>query len=79
MKKSGEVRKIDELGRIVLPKTVRQTLNVNTGDAMEIYTEGNTVVLLPYQKACIFCGSIDDIEDFKEKPVCVKCRMELGK
>ncbi len=74
MKATGIVRKIDDLGRIVLPKELRRTMNINKKDPMEIYVEGDgTIILKKYQPACIFCGNADDVLEFRGKVICKDC------
>ena len=77
MKSTGIVRKVDELGRIVLPIEMRRTLDIAEKDALEIYVEGNSVILKKYKPSCIFCDSNKDIVQFKGKNVCPKCLREL--
>lgn len=77
MKSTGMVRRIDELGRIVLPKELRETFNIVERDALEIYTEGNSIVLKKYEPACIFCGDARDVIVFKGRNVCQNCLKEL--
>lgn len=80
MKSTGIVRKVDELGRIVLPKELRSTLNINEKDPLEIYVdEGNKIVLKKYEPACIFCGSLNYIINYKGYNVCHQCQEELEK
>ena len=79
MKSTGIVRKVDELGRIVLPIELRRTLGIGEKDALEIYVEGNTVILRKHQKSCVFCDSTDDVVSFKEKNICRCCLKEMGK
>ena len=62
MKATGIVRKVDELGRIVLPIELRRTLNIDIRDPLEIYVDGESIMLKKYQPACIFCGSSDDVK-----------------
>lgn len=73
MKSTGIVRKVDNLGRIVLPKELRRVLDINIKDPLEIYTEGEAVVLKKYVPDCIFCGNSDETVDFKGKTVCTDC------
>ncbi|MBO5364963.1 MAG: AbrB/MazE/SpoVT family DNA-binding domain-containing protein [Clostridia bacterium] len=73
MKATGIVRKLDELGRLVLPKELRKTLQIQNGDPVEIYVEEDRVILRKYQPVCIFCGSAEDLIDFEEKKVCKAC------
>lgn len=77
MKSTGIVRKVDELGRIVLPIEMRRTLDIAEKDALEIYVEGTSVILKKYKPSCIFCDSNKDIIQFKGKNVCPKCLREL--
>ena len=79
MKATGIVRKVDELGRIVLPIELRRTLNIEIKDPLEIYVDGESIMLKKYQPACVFCGSSDDVKQIKEKNVCSKCIEELQK
>ena len=73
MKSTGIVRKVDELGRIVLPIELRRTLDIAQKDSMEIYIEGDTIILKKYQPACIFCDNARDIINFRGKNVCSDC------
>ncbi|WP_455407482.1 AbrB/MazE/SpoVT family DNA-binding domain-containing protein [Rhodopseudomonas parapalustris] len=77
MKSTGIVRKVDPLGRIVLPKELRRTLDIKEDDPLEIYTEGNTILLKKYSPACMFCGEADGVIDYKGKKVCKSCIKEL--
>ena len=79
MKSTGIVRKVDELGRIVLPVELRRTLDIVEKDALEIYVEGNTIILKKYEPACIFCGDARDVIDYKGKNICAACRLDLRK
>ncbi len=79
LKSTGIVRKVDELGRIVLPIELRRTLGIDQKDALEIYVDETTIMLKKYEPACIFCGSADGVEEFKGKCVCEQCRKELQK
>jgi AbrB family transcriptional regulator, transcriptional pleiotropic regulator of transition state genes len=77
MKATGIVRKVDELGRIVLPIELRRTLDIAEKDAIEIYVDDATIILKKYEPSCIFCGEARDIEDFKGKNICSNCMKEL--
>ena len=77
MKSTGIVRRIDELGRIVLPAELRRTLNIGERETMEIFVDGSSIVLKKYSPACIFCDSAKDIAIFKGKNICPKCLSEL--
>ncbi|MBE6940155.1 MAG: AbrB/MazE/SpoVT family DNA-binding domain-containing protein [Ruminococcaceae bacterium] len=78
MKAIGIVRKMDELGRIVLPVELRRTLDIAERDTLEIYVEGSAIVLKKYRPTCIFCNGNKDIQEFRGKNVCGKCRKELA-
>ena len=77
MKSTGSVRKVDELGRIVLLIEMLRTLDIAEQDALEIYVEGSSVILKKYKPSCIFCDATKDITVFKGKNVCPKCLKEL--
>ena len=77
MKSTGIVRKVDELGRIVLPIELRRTLDIAEKDALEIYVDGSTIVLKKYRPSCIFCDSRRDLMVYKDKNICTKCLKEL--
>lgn len=77
MKSTGIVRKVDELGRIVLPIELRRTLDIEEKDSLEIYTDGRSIVLKKFQPACIFCDSDKDIVEFRGKNLCPRCFREM--
>ncbi len=77
MKATGIVRKVDELGRIVLPIELRRTMDIEEKDALEIYVEENMVILKKYQPACIFCDNAKDVFSFKGKNVCQACVKDI--
>ena len=78
MKSTGIVRKVDELGRIVLPIELRRTLDIAEKDSLEIYVDGPTIVLRKYQPACIFCEDAKDVLTFRGKNVCASCVKTLN-
>ena len=79
MKSTGVVKKIDELGRFVLPKNVRVPMNMNTGDSVEIFTDGDTIILKKFQRSCVFCGESENVVAFGEKRICGACLAEIKK
>lgn len=79
MKNIGIVRKVDDLGRIVIPKELRSTLYISEKDALEIYTEGEQIILKKYEPCCIFCGEAKEVINFKGKNICKSCLKELKK
>lgn len=79
MKSTGIVRKVDELGRVVIPIELRRTLDIAEKDALEIYVDGEQIILKKYAPACIFCGQAKNVTVFKGKNICPQCQEELGK
>lgn len=79
MKATGIVRKIDELGRIVLPIELRRTLDIAEHDEFEIYVDGESIILRKYESACTFCGSDANVVDYRGKKVCKSCIREMKK
>ena len=77
MKSTGIVRKVDELGRIVLPIEMRRTLDIAEKDPVEIYVEGDCVILRKYQASCVFCSSVREVTAFKGRSVCASCLSKL--
>lgn len=77
MKSTGIVRKVDELGRVVIPIELRRTLNIGEKDALEIFTEGDTIILKKYEPACVFCGQAKDVTHVKGKNICAACIAEI--
>ena len=78
MKATGIVRKVDDLGRIVLPIELRRMLDIAERDELEIYMESDRIVLQKYVPACIFCGSAQDLTVFHAKNVCAACIQKLA-
>lgn len=79
MKATGVLRKIDGLGRIVIPMEMRNKLDISTNDPLEIHVEGSQIVLKKYDPDCTFCGSTKNVTEFKGKNVCKKCIKEISK
>ncbi len=79
MKSTGIIREVDALGRIVLPKSLRKVYNLNEKDALEIFTDGDCLILKKFCPFCSFCGSSEKISSFKDKNVCQNCIDELTK
>lgn len=75
MKSTGVVRKVDELGRVVLPMELRKTMGISDKDALEIFVDSDTIMLRKYEPACIFCQGTDEITYFEGKRIC-KCCLE---
>ena len=73
MKSTGIVRKVDELGRIVLPIEMRRTMDIAERDALEIFVSEDTIMLKKHQPACVFCNGVQDIISYRGKNVCSSC------
>lgn len=73
MKSTGIVRKVDELGRIVLPIELRRTLGIEEKDRIEIFVDGESIILRKHQPGCIFCDNAKDIINYKGKNICPDC------
>lgn len=77
LKSIGVVRKLDQLGRIVLPKELRRTLDIAEKDALEIYVDGEQIILKKYEPACVFCGDAREVVNYRGKNICKKCLEEM--
>ena len=77
MKATGILRKIDGLGRIVIPMEIRNKLEIAENDPLEIHVEGSSIVFRKYEPDCTFCGSSRNVVEYKGKNVCEKCISEL--
>lgn len=77
MKSTGIVRKVDELGRIVIPKELRKMFNIKEKDPLEIYVEEDTIVLKKHENSCVFCKSTENLMEHKGKYICPDCINEL--
>ncbi len=77
MKSTGIVRKVDELGRVVIPIELRRTLSIGEKDALEIFVDGSQIILKKYEPACIFCGQAKDNKNYKGKNICPSCIEEI--
>ncbi|MDA8205528.1 MAG: AbrB/MazE/SpoVT family DNA-binding domain-containing protein [Thermaerobacter sp.] len=77
MKSTGIVRRVDQLGRVVLPIELRRTLQIGDKDSLEIYVEEENIVLRKYEPSCIFCGNADGISQYRGKNICPTCLEDL--
>ena len=73
MKSTGIIRRIDELGRVVLPIELRRHLGITEQDALEIYVDKDTLILRKYEPVCIFCGDATNLLEYKGKKICLTC------
>ena len=79
MKSTGIVRDIDKVGRVVIPKELRNTLQIADNDPIEFFTDGDNIIIRPYKPACIFCNSAKDVITYQEKRICRSCLEKLKK
>ena len=77
MKATGIVRPVDGLGRIVLPIEIRRNLDIEERDQLEIYLEGDHIILKKYEPACVFCGGNAGLSEYRGKNVCRECIRRL--
>ena len=78
MKKTGIIRRLDKLGRVVLPIELRRGLDWNEHDRVEIFLEDERVVLQKYEPNCLFCSGTKNLKEFRGKPVCARCAEKIG-
>lgn len=77
MKSTGMTRKVDELGRIVLPIEIRRSLDIEEKDALEIYVENDCIILRKLQNKCVFCGSTGNVVTYRDRNICADCFEKL--
>lgn len=77
MKSTGIVRKIDYLGRLVLPMELRRVYDIKTGTPIEICTDDNAIVLKKYESSCSFCGNNEDLIEYNHKSICKGCLKKI--
>ncbi|HHU29080.1 MAG: AbrB/MazE/SpoVT family DNA-binding domain-containing protein [Bacillota bacterium] len=78
LKSTGIVRKVDELGRVVIPIELRRTLGIDVKDSLEIYVDNERIILKKYEPACLFCGNADNVKHYKGRIVCEECIKEMA-
>jgi transcriptional pleiotropic regulator of transition state genes len=79
MRATGMTRKVDDLGRIVLPIEIRRSFNIAERDLLEIYIDGGAIILKKFEPSCVFCRSADNITKFKDEVLCASCLSQLKK
>lgn len=79
MKATGIIRRVDELGRVVIPIELRNKFEITEKDPMEIFVDGSSIILKKYEPNCIFCGSSKKLVDFQGKLICEKCASSIAK
>ena len=78
MRATGDIRKIAENGRYVIPKSIRESLDIKDGDPIEIFVEEDRIILKKYNPFCCFCGSSEDMVNFEGKNICRQCAKKIG-
>lgn len=79
MRSNGVIRRVDELGRVVIPIDMRTQLGIVEKDPLEIYVESDSIVLKKYEQKCIFCGNTKKLLNFENKIICRKCLNNIAK
>ena len=79
MKSTGIIRKVDELGRVVIPIEIRNQFNIAEKDPIEIYVDGSSIVLKKYEPNCIFCGNTENLINYNDKLICEDCSKKISK
>ncbi len=77
MKATGIVRQVDQLGRVVLPKELRKVMHIKKDDGLEVFVDGDTIILRKYEPCCILCGNARDNVNYKGKNICRDCISEF--
>jgi len=77
MKPTGFIKKIDEMGRIVIPKNVRKTIDAEIGDSLQFFIDGDNIIMKKFSQSCVFCGSENDLSELNEKYICAECVAKL--
>ena len=78
MKSTGIIRRVDELGRVVIPIELRNKFSIAEKDPIEIFVDGSNIVLKKFEPNCIFCGGSKKLSEYKDKLVCDKCLEKLA-
>lgn len=78
MKSTGIIRKVDELGRVVIPIEIRNKFDIAEKDPIEIYVDGSSIILKKFEPNCIFCGNPKNLTSYKDKLICEKCASKIA-
>lgn len=78
MKSTGIIRRMDELGRVVIPIEIRNQFNIAEKDPMEIYVDGSSIILKKFEPNCIFCGNTKNLLEYNDKLICEKCKNKIS-
>lgn len=79
MKSTGIVRKVDDLGRLVVPKELRRTLDIDIKDPVEFFIDGENIVIRKYEPSCKLCGNVDNVVSVDGVNICKECIEKIGK
>jgi len=77
MRSIGIVREVDELGRMVIPQEIRDRMDIDFQDPLEIYVEGEKIILKKYVPGCVFCGTAEETISYRGQKICTSCRQEM--
>lgn len=78
MKSTGIIRRMDELGRVVIPIEIRNQFDIAEKDPMEIYVDGSSIILKKFEPNCIFCGNTKNLLEYNKKLICEKCKNKIS-
>ena len=78
MKSTGIIRRVDELGRVVIPIEIRNQFNIVEKDPIEIYVEGSSIILKKFEPNCIFCGNTKNLCTYHDRLICKECSEKIG-
>lgn len=78
MKATGIIRRVDELGRVVIPIEIRNQFNIVEKDPIEIFVDNSSIILKKFEPNCIFCGNTENLVEFKGRLVCDKCSKSIN-
>ena len=78
MKSTGIIRRVDELGRVVIPIEIRNQVNIVEKDPIEIYANGSSIILKKFEENCIFCGNTQNLLSYNSKLICPECAKKIG-
>ena len=77
VKSTGIIRKVDELGRVVIPIELRRVMGIEEKNSIEIFVDSDRIILQKHEQSCVFCGSDDEVRYYKNKLICEDCLEEL--
>lgn len=79
LKSTGITRQVDSLGRVVLPKELRNVMDIRMDDPVEVFVDDDRIILRKFMRNCIFCGDGSDVQFYRDIAVCRKCAEDLSK